>query len=173
MNGTLKRLLPLMSRRAVRKMEWAAANPREAQERFLRMLLKKESQTAFGKEHCFAEITSVEEYRSRVPIRDYEGFRPYVDRMLAGEKGVLSREEPFMYATTSGTTGQAKLVPITKSFRKSLTSTSRYWLNRVFKDHPTCFDGTFFIPTSPAIEGYTDRGVPYGSMGQGTSRCQF
>ncbi len=49
-------------------------------------------------------------------MRDYEGFRPYIERMIGGESKVLTREEPFMFTTTSGTVDRPKMVPVTPSW---------------------------------------------------------
>jgi hypothetical protein len=164
MNGTLKRLFPLLSRRSVNAMERGVAEPEITQDRLRNTLIVQNKDTVFGREHAFSDIRTVADFRNRIPIRDYEGFRPYVDRMTAGETGVLTRTRPFMYASTSGTTGKAKRIPITTQFRKTLACTSRYWLYRAYLDHPDCFDGGFFIPSSPAIEGYVECGRPYGAM---------
>ncbi|MDP6942906.1 MAG: GH3 auxin-responsive promoter family protein, partial [Myxococcota bacterium] len=91
-----------------RSFDRAADNPREAQLRRLDRLLRRRRETVFGREHHFSRIDSPEAYRRQVPMRDYEGFRPYIDRMLAGEQRVLTHEEPFMFTTTSGTTDRPK-----------------------------------------------------------------
>ena len=160
----LKILWPLVSRSAMQKMQRAAAQPQESQEAFLMKLIRSNQHTQFGREHDFQSIRTIADYRRQVPIRDYEGFRPYVERTIAGEPRVLTMEEPCMYATTSGTSGEAKMIPITPSFRKALAGTSRYWLSCVLRDHPTALDGGILVPTSPAEEGRTPRGVPFGSM---------
>lgn len=156
--------MPFIGRRARNALEQASLRPMAAQRSLLARILKENRDTAFGKEHQFAAMKSVEDFRAQVPIRDYEDFRPYVDRMVAGEDDILTREDTFMYATTSGTTGKSKLIPINKSFRHDLGDTSRAWLGGVYQDHPGAFDGFCFVPVSPAVEGHTERGVPYGSM---------
>src|SRR6185369_17176329 len=50
-----------------------------------------------------------------VPLRDYEGFRPYIDRIIAGEKDVLWPGRPLYLCKTSGTTSGAKYIPITRN----------------------------------------------------------
>ena len=35
---------------------------------------------------------------------------------------------------------------------------------RAVKDHPTCFDRRIFYLASPAVEGRTPRGLPYGAL---------
>src|SRR5690606_13282999 len=70
--------------------------------------------TAFGKDHDFENIDSFEEFTKRVPIRDYEELKPYVDRVVSGEEDVLWPGKPLYFAKTSGTTSGAKYIPLTK-----------------------------------------------------------
>ncbi|MFK7899239.1 MAG: GH3 auxin-responsive promoter family protein, partial [Cyclobacteriaceae bacterium] len=77
-------------------------------------LLKKAANTSFGKDHKFSTIKSYKEFKKLVPIQDYEGLRPYVERAVAGEKDVLWPGKPTYFAKTSGTTSGAKYIPLTK-----------------------------------------------------------
>ena len=61
----------------------------------------------------------------RQDIRDYEALRPYVCRLLAGEGNVLTRESPFMFATTSGTTGEPKHIPVTPGWARDMAQLMR------------------------------------------------
>jgi len=58
---------------------------------------------------------SDQDFVARVPIRDYEALRPYIDRVVEGEKDVLWKGKPLYFAKTSGTTSGAKYIPITKA----------------------------------------------------------
>ena len=98
---------------AKRVYSWAA-RPHEAQDRVFAELIQGGRETAFGKDHGFDQIRSYEDFRSRVPVRDYEGFRNYVDRIRLGEKDVLWKGKPLYFAKTSGTTSGAKYIPITR-----------------------------------------------------------
>jgi hypothetical protein len=86
----------------------------ETQEKVFRDLLEKGKSTAFGKDHGFEEISTYAQFREKVPVRDYEELKPYVDRMVAGEADVLWPGRPLYYAKTSGTTSGAKYIPLTK-----------------------------------------------------------
>jgi len=147
-----------------RSFERAAREPRRAQLAWLNRLIKDRRETAFGRDHDFAAIDSPESYRQKVPMRDYEAFRPYIDRMVAGEKNILTREEPFMFTTTSGTTDRPKLVPVTDSWRTELRDLVRVWLYRTMVDHPGLMRDGMVSLVSPAVEGYTERGLPIGSV---------
>ncbi|MFD0992764.1 GH3 auxin-responsive promoter family protein [Tenacibaculum geojense] len=93
--------------------KWAN-NPHKTQEQVFQYLVSEGCQTAFGKDHDFISINSYEDFKKRVPINDYEGLKPYVDRIVAGEENVLWKGKPIYFAKTSGTTSGAKYIPITK-----------------------------------------------------------
>lgn len=89
-------------------------DPINTQKKVFEQLLEDAKHTAFGKDHNFAYIKSYEDFVRQVPIRDYEGLRPYVDRVVAGESDVLWKGKPLYFAKTSGTTSGAKYIPLTK-----------------------------------------------------------
>jgi len=89
-------------------------NAVSAQEEMLAMLVKKAKDTSFGKDHKFVQIKNYEDFKSQVPIRDYEDLRPYIDRVVAGEPDVLWQGKPRYFAKTSGTTSGVKYIPLSK-----------------------------------------------------------
>ena len=102
------------AKRAVNSTNKWAQNPIATQEKTLKMLLQKAKKTAFGQDHGFAQIENHEDFAKQVPIRDYEGLRPYVDRVVAGEADVLWPGKPRYFSKTSGTTSGVKYIPISK-----------------------------------------------------------
>ncbi len=105
--------IPFAKQVTKRVLKWAN-NPHETQEKVFRKLISKAKNTAFGNDHDFKNITSYNDFKNRVKIQDYEGLRPYVDRIVAGEEDVLWKGKPLYFAKTSGTTSGAKYIPITK-----------------------------------------------------------
>ena len=100
---------------SVRKSVYKWANkPHKTQEKVFNYLISRAKNTAFGKDHNFKNISSYNDFKNSVKIQDYEGLRPYVDRIVAGEENVLWRGKPIYFAKTSGTTSGAKYIPITK-----------------------------------------------------------
>jgi hypothetical protein len=86
----------------------------QAQERTLQMLVKEAKHTVFGVDHGFAGIQNYDDFKARVPIRDYEALRPYIERVVAGEADILWKAKPSYFAKTSGTTSGVKYIPISK-----------------------------------------------------------
>ncbi|WP_037373380.1 GH3 auxin-responsive promoter family protein [Salinimicrobium xinjiangense] len=91
-----------------------ASKPVETQKKVFEHLLKKAAKTEFGRDHGFENISGYREYAARVPVRDYEELKPYVEKVVAGEKDVLWPGKPIYFAKTSGTTSGAKYIPLTK-----------------------------------------------------------
>ena len=147
-----------------RSFEAATRDPENAQANVLRGLIAHNADTAFGRAHGFSRIATAAEYASAVPIADYEAFRPFVKRIIDEEKRVLTADDPYMFTTTSGTTGEPKLVPVTVKWREKMAALTRLWLVRAMRDHPGCLQHKALTIVSPAIEGETDSGMPYGAM---------
>jgi len=49
------------------------------QEKLLINLIRKSKNTLFGKNHDFHKIKNYQDFKSRVPIRDYEKFKNYIE----------------------------------------------------------------------------------------------
>jgi len=112
---TLKSILALPFALSVkRKMNKWINNPHKTQEEVFKNLISSASGTVFGQDHDFISINNYKDFVKRVPVRDYEGLRHYVDRVVEGESNILWPERPLYFAKTSGTTSGAKYIPITK-----------------------------------------------------------
>ncbi|KJJ38650.1 GH3 auxin-responsive promoter family protein [Aequorivita vladivostokensis] len=98
---------------ALRIQKWAK-NPVETQQKVFEKLISEAKNTAFGKDHDFKNIISFEDFAAKVPIRDYEELKPYVERVVSGEENILWPGKPLYFAKTSGTTSGAKYIPLTK-----------------------------------------------------------
>jgi hypothetical protein len=97
-----------------RQIDKWANKPIETQKKVFQSLIVNAKQTAFGKDHNFGDINSPKDFAKQVPIRDYEGLKPYIDRVVEGESDVLWPGKPLYFAKTSGTTSGAKYIPLTK-----------------------------------------------------------
>ncbi len=93
---------------------------RARQAEVLRNLLDHNAGTAFGREHGFEGVRTLADFRKAVPIRDYRGLEPWVERTAAGEPGVLSADDPVVYFTSSGSTGAHKKIPVTAEFMRTV-----------------------------------------------------
>lgn len=149
----------------LKKLEKASRDITLSQDRVLKGIIQSCKDTLFGREHGFASIKSIRDYRQAVPIRDYEGHRGYIDRMSRGEPDVLFPGKPVFYNTTSGTTDKPKLIPVSdRYFREAYSGVSKLWFYTCLRDNPTLFHGKNLSFVAPAEEGRTEDGTPFGSI---------
>ena len=98
---------------AKRIQKWAST-PEKTQQKVFDKLISDAKNTVFGKEHHFDTIKTYQDFKKQVPIRDYEGLKKYVDRVVAGEPDILWKGKPLYFGKTSGTTSGTKYIPLTK-----------------------------------------------------------
>lgn len=126
----------------------------QAQEKVFQYLIEKGKRTHFGREHRFDEIHTYQAFKERVPIRDYEGFRPYIDLIKDGKPDVLWKGFPAYFAKTSGTTSGVKYIPLTKDSLPNHFGTAR---NALFNYYARTGNGGFldgkmiFLSGSPTL----------------------
>ena len=112
---SLKSLISkIYAKRVFNQTQLWANNPVETQRKVFNDLIRQANDTQFAKDHRFSEIKNFSDFQVRVPVRDYEALRPYVDKVVAGEKDILWPGKPIYFAKTSGTTSGAKYIPLTK-----------------------------------------------------------
>ena len=104
----------IFSKIVVLQIQKWATKPVETQQKVFDSLISKAKQTAFGKDHDFNNITTFKDFAERVPVRDYEALKPYIERVIAGENDIIWPGKPLYFAKTSGTTSGAKYIPLTK-----------------------------------------------------------
>jgi hypothetical protein len=136
--------------------------PTETQERLLNHIISKNRETVFGKAHRFSKIGSFGHFQRRIPITIYEDSKPYIDAALRGEANQLTAEQPVFFATTSGTTGASKYIPVTPESRTSKSYLMRVWLSALQRDHRV-FDGRILTMVSPEVESHAPCGTPCGA----------
>jgi len=107
-------------------------DPAEAQREVLHGLLQSYAKTDYGEIHGAHNVDGVKDYRRAFPSSTYDDYKPLVDRVMAGEIGVLLSEEPVGWAITRGTTaGTSKFIPMTATDLKMRVSAGRAMLNFV------------------------------------------
>lgn len=122
---------------------------------WFKKIVKGASGTKFGRDHHFERITNYTEFKSNVPIRDYEGLRAYFDDIASGTPNVCWPGKPKYLAKTSGTTSGTKYIPIT---RQSLPNHINSARNALFSyidlnKESKIFDGRMlFLSGSPLLE---------------------
>ena len=137
----------------------------EDQQSVFNNLIKAAAKTEFGKEHGFADIKTYEDFIKQVPIRDYEAFKVYIERIKEGKHNVLWKGQPIYLAKTSGTTSGVKYIPITKDSIPNHINTARNALLCYMAEtgNTKFADGKLiFLSGSPELERVG--GIPTGRL---------
>ncbi|MEG0807677.1 MAG: GH3 auxin-responsive promoter family protein [Alistipes sp.] len=140
-----------------RAMDYFRRNPVEVQERMFRQRLQQGRQTEFGWRFDMKHIRTLSQFQTQIETFDYDTFKPYVERMMAGERSVTTPGRVRLFACSSGTTsGRSKYIPVTRE--------SVWWNHtRGMRDLVTVFSAT--TPHTHVFDGKT---LTLG----GSCRCQ-
>ena len=114
-------LLRTYARRRLRHL--AQMDPQQAQRRVLASLIRRARSTKFGRDHEFSTAWSLDDFRSRVPLRDYDAFWESYWRAPFPRLTDCTWPGPVpWFAVSSGTaTGATKYIPVSREMRRSNT----------------------------------------------------
>lgn len=135
------------------------------QQHIFQQLIKTGLKTEFGKDHAFDNIKTHEDFVKKVPVRDYEAFKPYIEKIKEGKHNVLWKGQPIYFAKTSGTTSGVKYIPITKESIPNHINTARNALLCYMAEtgNTRFADGKLiFLSGSPELERIG--GIPTGRL---------
>ncbi len=138
--------------------------PQHTQDQLLKKILSANKDTVFGREHDFEKLSSYQEFSQSVDIQSYEELRPYIEKQENEGETYLNREQPVMYAQTSGTTDTPKYVPILEDTISDYKRSQKIFSYALYTSIPGVYDGKIMGIVSPAVEGNLETGTPYGSM---------
>ena len=98
-----------------KKLIRGTKNVAEVQKSFLLKQLRANADTEYGRKYRFASASCVEEFQKLHPLTRYEHYAPYVQRMMEGEREVLTKQQPVLFGVSSSTSGEgSKLIPMLK-----------------------------------------------------------
>ncbi|MCU4176225.1 GH3 auxin-responsive promoter family protein [Carboxylicivirga sp. N1Y90] len=108
-------IISLFNSKRLTQIDGFRKEPGQVQMTQLNNLIDIAKNTDIGKKHEFGSIKTYETFAERVPVCDYEGVRPYIERLRNGEKNLLWPGEIKWFAKSSGTTStKSKFIPVTK-----------------------------------------------------------
>ena len=145
----------IFARIVAKRTERWVKNPIATQERVFKKIIRKASDTQFGKDHDFFAINSHEDFVKNVPIREYEELKSYIVQVVDGKENILWPGKPLYFAKTSGTTSGAKYIPITKeSIKHQIEASRNAILNYIHETGNVGFvDGKMiFLQGSPEMQ---------------------
>ena len=133
---TVGKLIAWPIRRRFRAFERATLEPQRVQEELLLSILRQQADTQFARDHGFAAIRRVEDFRKQVPVAPYEYVHPYIEKVQRGDtRALLSDPTVLMFALTSGTTAARKFIPVTHRYLADYRRGWNIWGQRALRDH--------------------------------------
>jgi hypothetical protein len=101
----------LMKKR-MHQIELFIKYPIDVQQEWLLSLVNDAKETEYGKAHGFEAVKNYFDFKHLVPIADYEGLKPLIDRTRKGEQNLLWHSDIKWFAKSSGTTDKSKFIPV-------------------------------------------------------------
>jgi hypothetical protein len=147
-------------RSRMRRIEWFMENPHEVQRHWFEKLMRNARNTEWGKEHGYSSIRTQQDFADRIPVQDYESLKPYIERMMLGEKNILWQGKIKWFAKSSGTTSdKSKFIPVSwEHHQKCLIQGSKDTLSLYYHNNPNAniFQGKGIVMggTSESFDKY-------------------
>jgi hypothetical protein len=99
----------------VNRINFYSSHALETQKMVFQELIQDARKTVWGRMHNFEKIKKYEDFRSAVPLQDYDSLKPFILRMMEGESNVLWHGKIRWFAKSSGTTSdRSKFIPVSK-----------------------------------------------------------
>jgi len=134
---------------ATKKFIYGLKNTKEAQSDRLRNILYNGRGSIFSSEHGIGLNTTTAEFRSKVPLRNWEEFRPWTTQVEAGIKNVLSNDPVCRLVPTSGSSQACKLVPTGVKLVSEYRAALDPWVTGLLNDEPQLAEGCSYWAISP------------------------
>src|SRR5215469_16525496 len=173
LNRVALKLIARPIRRRLAHFEAATCAPRDVQEALLLGILEHQAATAFGRDHRFDTVRTIEDFRRQVPVAGYEYVEPYITRVCRGEtSALLADPRVHMFALTSGTTAVRKFIPVTQQYLDDYRRGWNIWGLKIFRDHPAARMRPILQMSGDPDEFRTESGIPCGAVTGLTAQVQ-
>ncbi len=142
----------------------ARRNLAGTQQNLLLNLLRRNAQTEFGRRYGFAGLHSVSDFQACVPLTTYDDYAEAIQRLGAGQAGVLTHEPVRLLEPTSGSTAASKYIPYTASLKADFQRAIAPWIVNLFSHRPGLLLGQAYWSVSPVTRPNerTPGGLPIG-----------
>ena len=98
-----------------RHLDHSLRYPHDTQRQVLTDLLRAAADTEWGRAYDYASIRTPRTFSQRVPLTDYDDLKPFIERMMRGERDVLWHGAVTQFSKSSGTTSdRSKFIPVSR-----------------------------------------------------------
>lgn len=113
--GLINNIISWFLKQRIPQIEQFINQPERAQEEVFQYLIDMAKDTDWGKRYDYASISSLQQFKERVPISTYSDIKADIDRLIQGEQNVLWPTEVKWFAKSSGTTAdKSKFIPVSQ-----------------------------------------------------------
>ena len=161
-------------RRKLQRFEALLPRAHEIQRATLFDKLGRCADSRFGRDHGFSSIQTLADYRRQMPISRYEHFAPYIQAVSRGDVEAMfpRNERVLMFGVSTGTTGESKLNPITRTWLREYRQSLEIWGVKAIVEHSEMVGTKLLQITGPADMGLSPTGLPMGMVSALSFRYQ-
>lgn len=171
LNDPLRAIVKLDSNQIFKKIKslnnfeiFSEKEPIQVQLKLLKKIIEKNKNTEYGKKYNFKKINDYDDFKKNVPIIKYPDIKNFIEKIKEGKENILTNEKVIYFAITSGTTSEAKFIPITKKRIKFFIKQILMWGRYVARRNISTLKGKTLYFAGNDICGYTKKGIPYGNI---------
>ncbi len=148
------------------RMRVCCGKVQSTQQVVLREKLSYNGNSRMGREIGASACDSVEAFRSRIPVTNYDYYADSIEKCKAGDSLAMvgNRQRIVMFALSSGTTGKPKYIPITKKFLQEYRRGWLAWGFHAYHGNNMLVERMLLPITSPSVEFTTPAGIPCGAI---------
>ncbi|MFW6296603.1 MAG: GH3 family domain-containing protein [Halothece sp.] len=156
----LIKIIGLLFKPTAIRFNQALQNPKSVQKLIQKDILKRLLNSEYGR---FLGIKSIDDW-NRIPIVDYDIIQPWINKQKETDASILTNEPIIFYEKTSGSRSAAKLIPYTKSLRKSFNSMFCVWASDLIQNGISFSTGKIYFSISPQLgeKAETIQGISIG-----------
>ena len=145
-----------------KKVKSVYKDPKKAQDKVLHYILSKNKEVSYLRQYHLKDMSYSEFIK--LPIRDYEAFRSYVEKNINRGEKTLTQSSPVFFAKTSGTQGLPKYIPVTEEGKRLYRKGQNLMSFNLFLSNYKNLNGKIFAISSPMKEERLKKGYFAGSM---------
>lgn len=148
------------------------ADSSQVQKEVLGDILSYAAGCEYGKKYGFADISSIEEFRKKVPVTEFSDYLDDIERMKKGEENILFPGKASFFAVSSATTGNAKYIPDSPAGEKIKSMVVNLRTVEIVRSFPQVLKpgNKLFTIVNSGVYGYSEGGIPCGAAsGQAAS----
>ncbi|MBF2009260.1 MAG: GH3 auxin-responsive promoter family protein [Chlorogloeopsis fritschii C42_A2020_084] len=146
---------------AAKRFDYALKHPQATQRKLQEEIFQHLNHSEYGKS---LGINTIADWQ-QIPIVEYRDIETWILKQQATKKPLLTNEPILFYEKTSGSRGAAKLIPYTKSLRRSFNQMFCVWAYDLIVHGPKFSIGKIYFCISPQLGDKTDAKKQEGGSG--------